>query len=90
MDKDGAVTGKMRFKSPNDETERVSDFEGKVAGKKIRITGKVQFGNFEADVVVEGEIEKDEIRGKALLKFPNREDSRAYTATRKPKQEEDR
>ena len=31
---------------------------------------------------------KDEIKGKALLKFPNREDSRPYTATRKPPKED--
>lgn len=88
MDKEGAVKGKIRFKAPNEEADRVGDFEGKVAGKKIRITGKVKFGNSDVDVVVEGEIEKDEIKGKALLKFPNREDSRPYTATRKAPKED--
>jgi hypothetical protein len=88
MDKGGDVRGTIRFKAPNDETERSGDFEGHVAGKKIRITGRVKFGNFDADVVVEGEIEKDEMKGTATLKFPNREDARAYKATRKPRREE--
>ncbi len=87
MEKDGDVKGTIRFKSPNDETERTGDFEGHVAGKKIRITGRVKFGDFDADVVVEGEIEKDDLKGTATLKFPNREDSRAYKATRKPHRE---
>jgi len=90
MEKEGDVHGTLRFKSPNDETERSAEFEGHVAGKKIRLTGRVKFGNFEADVVIEGEIEKDEMKGTEILKFPNREDSRAYKATRKPHREEDR
>jgi hypothetical protein len=88
MDKEGVVKAKFRFKAPNEEADRVGDFEGKVAGKKIRLSGKVKFGNSDVDVVVEGEIEKDEIKGKALLKFPNREDSRPYTATRKTPKED--
>ncbi len=90
MEKGGDVSGTIRFKSPNDETERSADFEGHVAGKKIRLTGRVKFGSFEADVVIEGEIDKDEMKGTELLKFPNREDSRAYKATRKPHGGEDR
>jgi hypothetical protein len=50
----------------------------------------VKFGNFDADVVVEGEIEKDDLKGTATLKFPNREDARAYKAIRKPHREESR
>jgi hypothetical protein len=89
MDKDGAVKGTMRFQGPNDEPASASEFEGKVAGKKIRLTGKVKFGNNDVDVVVEGEIEKDEIQGKATLRFPNRERSQPYTAKRsKPKEDE--
>ena len=90
MDKDGAVKGTMRFQGPNEEPPSSSEFEGKVAGKKIRLTGKVKFGNNDVDVVVEGEIEKDEIQGKATLKFPNRERSQPFTAKRGKPKEDDR
>ena len=90
MDKEGAVKGTMRFQGPNEEPASPSEFEGKVAGKKIRLTGKVKFGNNDVDVVVEGEIEKDEIRGKATLKFPNRERSQPFTAKRTKPKEDDR
>jgi hypothetical protein len=88
MEKSGDVRGTIRFKVPNDETERSGEFEGHVAGKKIRLTGRMKFGNFDVDVVVEGEIEKDEMKGTETLKFPNREDARSYKATRKPHREE--
>ena len=90
MEKEGDVKGTFRFRGGQDETERSSEFTGHVAGKKIRLTGKARFANFEADVVVDGEIEKDEIRGTALFRFPNREDSRPYKATRKPNKEDSR
>jgi imidazolonepropionase-like amidohydrolase len=90
MDKEGAVKGTMRFQGPNEEPPSASPFEGKVAGKKIRLTGKVKFGNNDVDVVVEGDIEKDEIQGKATLKFPNRERSQPFTAKRGKPKEDDR
>ncbi len=90
MEKDGTVKGTMRFQGPNDEPPSASAFEGKVAGKKIRLSGKVKFGNNDVEVVVEGEIEKDEIRGKSTLKFPNRERSQPFTAKRGKPKEDDR
>jgi len=84
MGKEGDVTGTIRFKSQNEETERTGKFEGQVAGKKLRLTGNVKFGSAEAEVVIQGEIEKDGFQGTVTYEFPNREDSRRYRATRKP------
>jgi hypothetical protein len=83
----GDVRGTVRYKNPNEENERSGDFEGHVAGKKIRLTGQVKFGNFEAEVVLEGEIDKDEMTGTTTWKFSRREDVRRFKATRTPKQE---
>ncbi len=88
MEKGGDVKGTVRYRSPDDESERSGDFEGHVAGKKMRLTGKVKFGTFEADVVIEGELEKDEMKGTTSWKFSGGEDSRRFKATRKPQREE--
>ena len=85
MEKDGAVRGTVRYKSANEEPERSGEFEGQVAGKKIRLTGQVKFGNFDAEVVLDGEIEKDEMTGTTTWKFSRREDVRKFKGTREPK-----
>ena len=86
MEKDGEVRGTIRFGSADDEAQRSGEFEGQVAGRKILLTGRVSLGNFEAEIVLEGEIEKDEMNGKTTWKFPQREDVRPFRATRTPKQ----
>lgn len=85
MDKDGKVTGTMRFKNPMDDSESTGAFEGQVAGRKIRIEGRVKTAQFEADVVVDGELDGDSWKGEARWKFPNRERTRPFTASRGPK-----
>lgn len=89
MSKDGGVKGTIRYKNPTDDKESTGEFEGRVAGKKLKIAGKVKIGNFEAQVEIEGEIEGDTMTGSTAWKFSGAEDSRRYTATRKPKGAED-
>jgi len=84
--KEGAVTGTVRYRSPGDDSERTGEFEGSLDGAKLRLSGKVRLGNFEAEVVLEGEIEKDAMKGTTTWKFPGGEDTRAFKAARKPKQ----
>jgi imidazolonepropionase-like amidohydrolase len=85
MSKDGGVKGTVRYRSPVDDKESSGEFEGKVAGKKIKLTGKVKIGTFESQVEIDGEIQGDSMTGTTAWKFSGSEDSRKFKATRKPK-----
>jgi hypothetical protein len=87
MDKDGRVKGPIRYRNPTDDAEMSGDFEGQVAGKKMRVTGRVKIGEFEADVTIDSELSGDEMKGETRWKFSGGEDSRKFHASRTPKEE---
>jgi imidazolonepropionase-like amidohydrolase len=89
MSKDGGVKGTIRYRNPADDKESSGEFEGRVAGKKLKLSGRVRIGSFEAMVEIEGEIQGDTMTGSTAWKFSGSEDSRHYKATRKPNQAED-
>jgi hypothetical protein len=85
MEKDGKVSGQIRFKSPMDDSDLVGEFTGRVSGKRVKLDGRVKIGGFEADVVIDGQLEGDAIRGEARWKFSGGEQTRKFTAARAPK-----
>ncbi len=85
MEKDGKVKGTMTFKSPADDSDLSGDFEGQVAGKKMQLEGHVKIGGFEAEVVIDGQLEADGMQGEARWKFSGGEQTRKFKATRAPK-----
>jgi imidazolonepropionase-like amidohydrolase len=85
MSKDGAVKGTIRYRSPVDDKESSGDFEGRVASKKLKLTGKVKIGSFESQVEIDGDVDGDAMTGSTAWKFSGSEDSRHFKATRKPK-----
>lgn len=87
MTKDGAVKGTIKYRNPADDSEMSGEFEGQVAGKKFKLTGKVKIRGFEAGVEIEGEIKGDDMTGTTTWKFSGGEDSRKFTGQRKPSRE---
>ena len=87
MAKDGKVTGSMRFKSPIDESDLAGDVEGQVAGKKMKLTGRVKIGGFEAEITLDGELAGDDMKGEARWKFSGGEQASKFNAKRGPKEE---
>ncbi len=85
MAPDGSVKGTFRFKSPMNDTESEGNFEGQVAGKKLRVEGRVKMGNFEPEFVIEGEIEGATMKGSVTIKRRNGERVNSFKAERKPK-----
>jgi len=85
MSKDGAVKGTIRYRSPVDDKESSGEFEGRVASKKLKLTGKVKIGSFESQVEIDGDVDGDTMTGSTAWKFSGSEDSRHFKATRKPK-----
>lgn len=86
MAPDGAVKGTFRFKSPQNDTESEGTFEGQVAGKKLRVEGRVKFGNFEPEVIIEGELDGAAMKGSVTFKRRNGERVNTFRAEKKPKQ----
>jgi hypothetical protein len=85
MEKDGKVKGTITFKSPADDSDLTGDFEGQVAGKHMQLEGHVKIGGFEADVVIDGQVQADGFQGEARWKFSGGEQTRKFKATRAPK-----
>ncbi len=85
MAPDGSVKGTFKFKSPMNDTESEGSFEGQVAGKKLRVEGRVKMGNFEPEFVIEGEIEGATMKGSVTIKRRNGERVNSFKAERKPK-----
>lgn len=87
MDKDGRVKGPIRYRNPADDAEMTGDFDGQVAGKKMRVSGRVKIGEFEADVTIDAELAGDEMKGETRWKFSGGENARKFHASRTPKEE---
>jgi imidazolonepropionase-like amidohydrolase len=87
MAKDGKVTGSVRFKSPIDESDLTGDVEGQVAGKKMKLKGRVKIGGFEAEIGIDGELAGDDMKGEARWKFSGGERVSKFSAKRGPKEE---
>lgn len=85
MAPDGSVKGTFRFRSPMNDTESEGNFEGQVAGKKLRVEGRVKMGNFEPEFVIEGEIDGTAMKGSVTIKRRNGERVNTFKAERKPK-----
>jgi imidazolonepropionase-like amidohydrolase len=88
MSKDGSVKGTIRYSNPNEAKESTGEFEGRVTGKKLKLSGTVKIGAFESQVEIEGDIQDDAMKGSTVWKFSGTEDSRTFRATRKPKADE--
>lgn len=84
MDHDGALKGKLEFVSPIDGASLSGDFEGHVAGKKLRLTGKVKTANRESDVTIEGEVEGKAWKGTTTWKWSGGETTNAFKAAKTP------
>jgi len=87
MSRDGVLRGTLRFKSPFDDSDLEGACEGQVAGKKFKLAGRVKVANFEAEVAIEGEIEKNTWRGSATWKWSGGENTSAFKGERTPKAE---
>jgi imidazolonepropionase-like amidohydrolase len=85
MQPDGAVEGTFRFTSQVSGTESEGKFEGQVAGTKLRVEGRVKQGNFEPEVVIEGEIDGAAMKGSVTWKRRSGERVNTFRAERKPK-----
>jgi imidazolonepropionase-like amidohydrolase len=85
MSKDGELKATIRYRTPADDKETSGDFTGRVGGRKLKLSGKVKIGNFEAQVEIDGEVQGDSMTGTTAWKFSAGEDARHFKATRKPK-----
>ena len=84
MARDGKLRGKLRFKSPFDDTDLAGELTGQVAGKKVRLTGRVKVSNFESEVVLEGELEGATWKGSTTWRWSGGENTSTFKGTRKP------
>jgi imidazolonepropionase-like amidohydrolase len=84
MDKDGAVTGKLKSKSPADDTESVSDASGRLSGTTLTIETKLVFGEREIALTLSGELSADEWSGESTTKSSFGENTSTFRATKKP------
>ena len=87
MKKDGKVKGTVQFPNPAGEADLSGEFEGKVAGKKMRLTGRVKTGPFDADVTIEAEIDGDAMKGETTWKWSGGQETRHFKAKREPKED---
>ncbi|MEO6709683.1 MAG: amidohydrolase family protein, partial [Planctomycetota bacterium] len=90
MSADGTVTGKWTMKNPRDETETTSDVTGHLGETTLTVDGKFTFGEREMSIGLSGELEGDSWSGNATTKRGGGEDVSPFTATRAPKQEDQR
>jgi len=84
MDKDGAVTGKLKSKNPADDSESESDASGRLSGSTLTIETKLVFGEREINLRLSGELGKDEWSGESVSKSSFGENTSTFSATRKP------
>ncbi|MBI5361717.1 MAG: hypothetical protein HZA53_00970 [Planctomycetes bacterium] len=84
MARDGKLEGVLRFKSPFDDSDLHGDVTGRVAGKMLRLTGRVKVANFEAEVALDGELEGSTWKGSTSWKWSGGENTSKFEATRKP------
>ena len=84
MDKDGAVTGKLKSKNPQDDSESVSDANGRLSASTLTIETKLVFGEREINLRLSGELGKDEWSGESISKSSFGENTSTFRATRKP------
>jgi hypothetical protein len=85
MSKDGELKATIRYRNPADDKETSGEFTGRVGGRKVKLSGKVKIGNFEAQVEIDGDVQGDSMTGTTAWKFSAGEDARKFKATRKPK-----
>jgi imidazolonepropionase-like amidohydrolase len=85
MSKDGELKATIRYRNPADDKETSGEFTGRVGGRKLKLSGKVKIGNFEAQVEIDGDVQGDSMTGTTAWKFSAGEDARHFKATRKPK-----
>ena len=85
MQPDGKLSGEVRYKTSPDAEELRGTFEGHVGGKSLRLSGRMKFGNFEAEVEITGELDGDDLRGETRWKSAEGDDTRRLTGKRKPK-----
>jgi hypothetical protein len=88
MSKDGSVKGTIHYSNPSEDKESTGEFEGRVNGKKLKLSGTVRTGAFESQVEIDGDIDGDAMKGSTVWKFSGTEDTRKFQATRKPKADE--
>lgn len=86
MARDGTLEGVLRFKSPFDDSDLQGDFTGRVAGKKLRLSGRVKVSNFEAEVAIDGELEGSTWKGSTSWNWSGGENTSKFEATRKPQE----
>lgn len=86
MQRDGATKGVLRFKSPFDDTDLQGDVQGRVAGRKLRLTGRVQVGTFESEVSIEGALEGAALKGSTTWKWSGGENTSSFHAERAPQE----
>ncbi|MBK7878431.1 MAG: hypothetical protein IPJ77_22475 [Planctomycetes bacterium] len=84
MARDGATKGVLRFKSPFDDSDLQGDVQGRVAGRKVRLTGRVKVGTFESEVTIEGELEGASLEGNTTWKWSGGETTSTFKAARAP------
>ena len=69
MDEDGSVTGTLTVENPRDQTEVEAEVEGRVSGSTMRLEVTIDFGGFEMETVLTGDIEGDELTGSGSFSF---------------------
>ncbi len=83
MEKDGSVEGTLRGKSP-DGAPVEAEMSGQVSGKKLKVSGTLQVGEFRAELVLEGELDGDSWSGSLTGVMP---EGVGFSAQRTPKEE---
>lgn len=86
MARDGKLRGTLRFKSPFDDSDLEGEVSGQVAGRKLRLTGRVKVADFEAEVALDGELEGASWKGSTTWKWSGGENTSTFKGTRKPRE----
>jgi len=83
MEKDGSVEGTLRGKSPDGAPVEAA-MSGQVSGKKLKLSGTLEVGDFRAELVLEGEIDGNSWSGSLTGVMPT---GVGFSAQRTPKEE---
>ncbi len=83
MAEDGVTTGTLSTEGP-DGSQRSTEVEGRVSGKKLRLAGTFRLGEVEIETTIRAEIEGDELSGESIGKTPSGEFRSSLRGTRVP------
>ncbi len=90
MSAEGTVTGTWTSKNPRDDSEVTSDVTGHLSGTKLTLEVKLTFGEMEITQSMSGELSADAWSGESTTRRPGGENASPFSASRKPKQENQR